>query len=111
MFDFLDDLTASQAIPAGYYAIQFIRQWAKAQSPTAKYAAFDTLPPSEADLAKRIVNEIESRECQPVTALPSSKIDDYIKIIAGKLQDLSRRDWHADQAKGEILLQQLRLAS
>ena len=113
MFDFFEDFSADQMIPAGYYAVQFIRQWARASAVagTGKYASFEFLPPKQVELAKRIVAEIEAREGQSVVSIPLLKIDDYIKIIADKVQELSRRDLHADGARDKILLDELRLMS
>jgi hypothetical protein len=113
MFDFFEDFSAHEMIPAGYNAVQFIRQWARASAAAGagKYAAFESLPPKEVELAKRIVAEIEAREGQSVVTMPLLKIDEYVRIIADKVQELSRRDLHADRARGKILLDELRLLS
>jgi hypothetical protein len=109
MFDFVESFSSDQAIPAGYNAIQFIRQWARSSAAAGESASFEPLPPLQVELAKRIVAEIEAQEGQPVAAIPLVKIDEYTKIIARKLQELSRRDLHADAARGKILLEELRL--
>ena len=61
------------------------------------------------ELARRIVTEIETREGQPVLALPQLKIQEYIRAVADRLQDLSRRDLKADAKQGKALLEKLRL--
>jgi hypothetical protein len=109
MFDFFEKFSADQLIPAGYNAIQFIRQWARTSSATGERASFEALPPKQVELAKRIVAEIEAREGRSVAALPLLKVDEYINLIAQKLQVLSRRDLHADRDRGKILLEELRL--
>ena len=109
MFDFLEEFNARQVIPAGYNAIQFIRQWARACAANGQHASFEALPPQQIDLAKRIIAEIETREAQSVVTIPLIKVDEYIKIIARKLQDLSRRDLHADPVRGKVLLEEMRL--
>jgi hypothetical protein len=38
-FEFLENLKADQVIPAGYNAIQFIRQWARASAAAGVYAS------------------------------------------------------------------------
>jgi hypothetical protein len=111
MFDFFDNFRSDQLIPAGYNTIQFIRQWARASATAGEYTLFEALPPKQFELANRIVAEIEAREGQSVAAIPLPKIDEYIRIIARKLQELSLRDLHADGARGKILLDELRLLS
>lgn len=111
MFDFFENSSVDQLIPAGYNAIQFISQWARASVAPWKFAAFERLPPKQLELAKHVVLEIGAREGQSVVAIPLLKIAEYIKIIADKLLELSFRDLHADEGRGKILLDELRLSS
>ena len=111
MFDFFENFNSDQLIPAGYNAIQFIRQWARASAAPWKFAAFEGLPPKQLELAKRIVLEIESREARSVVEISTFKIDEYTKIISRKIQEISMRDLHGDEARGKILLDELRLSS
>jgi hypothetical protein len=108
MFEFFENFSADQPIPAGN-AIQFIRQWARASAAAGELASFEPLPPKQVELAKRIVVEIEAREGRSVVTIPLLKVDEYIKIIARKLQELSLRDLRADGARGKIVLEESRL--
>jgi hypothetical protein len=108
MLEFLENFNADQVIPAGYYAIKFIKEWARSSAAAGEYSSFAGLPPAQMQLAKRIVAEIEDCEGQSVLAMPLVKIDQYINVIGSKIQELSRRDLHADRARGQILLEELR---
>jgi hypothetical protein len=105
MFEYLDEARFESAIPAGHYAIQYIRQWAAAR---AGCPLFEGLSHSQTELAKRIIAEIEMREGKSVLAIPQAKIQDYIRIVSEKLQSVTSRAFHADAIKGAMLLNELR---
>jgi len=111
MFDFLEDASSDQVTPAGYGAIQFINRWARESVSFEELAAFVALSPTHVELAKRIIAEIEAREGQSVAAVPLRKIDEYIRIISRKVLEASARDLHVDEAKGRMLLDELRVMS
>jgi hypothetical protein len=109
MLEFLDHLRREDTIPAGHHAIQFIRQWAAAAARAGRPASFEGLPPYQLELSKRIVAEIEAHEGKSVLAMSQSDIEDYIRLLAQKVLDLSSRDFPADAARGARLLENLRL--
>ena len=72
MFELLDDVGVESAIPAGYNAIQFIRQWAA--TTRSGRPLLEGLSPIQMELAKRIIAEIEMREGKSVLEISQEGI-------------------------------------
>ena len=108
MFDFLTQSTVTDAFPAGHHALQFVMQWAAAALRSGRPASIIDLPESQANLARRIVQEIEDREGIPVTELAPPKVDEYIRSLSNRMQEMSRQQFHVDLDKGRSLLDELR---
>jgi hypothetical protein len=109
MFDYLESASARTAVPAGHYAIQFIRQWAKSAARAGLDPSFEGLPPDQLDLAERIVSEIASLEHKPIQEIPQDRIDDYVKLIAERILRLSFTEHGTDPERGREVLAKLRL--
>jgi hypothetical protein len=108
MFDYLDSASARTAVPAGHYAIQFIRQWAKSAACAGLDPSFEGLPADQLDLAKRIVSDVASLEHKPVQDIPQDRIDDYVKLIAERILRLSFTEHGTDPERGRAILAKLR---
>ena len=65
MFDFLNQSALSDVLPAGHDALQYVRQWARAAVRAGRNPEFSDLPPSQASLAKQIVDEIVMHAASP----------------------------------------------
>jgi hypothetical protein len=109
MFEFLNDTTVQDAVPAGHHAIQIVRQWAAATMRSGiRGSMTEDLTPSQATLVMRIVQEIEAHEGKAITELSEAKINEYISAVADRIEDLSRRQLGVDRSKGRTLLERLR---
>jgi hypothetical protein len=108
MFEFLDNTTIQNALPAGHHAIQIIRkQWGSALR-NKNQIVTTGLNSAQAKLVKRIIQEIEMVEGKPITELPSPTIDKYINILFERIEQLSRQELQVNQSEGKNLLNQLR---
>src|SRR5262245_54246823 len=114
MFDFLDTKNVQNVVAAGHHSIQYIRQWATA---VGKQLPADTMPldrtsidltPGQTELAHRIIQEIESLEQKPVIELSPSKIDEYIRHLSNRIEQVAGKQLGADREKGRDLLDKLR---
>ena len=108
MFEYLDTTTIENAFPAGHHAIQYIRQWASTSLHNSISNTTGDLTPSQAELVKRIIQEIEIVEGKPVTELSPSKVNDYVSILAERIEQLSRQKLNVNQSVGKNLLEKLR---
>jgi hypothetical protein len=108
VFEFLDDATVDSAFPAGHHAIQLIRQWAAGAVRAGQKGSFEGLAPAEADLAKRIVAEIEAQAGKPAGEIPEAMVEEYIVLVSDRLQQLSRKNFQTDSGRGKSLLNKLR---
>jgi hypothetical protein len=109
MFEFLNDTVAQDAFTAGHQAIQIVRQWAAAAVRAGiKGSMMEDLTPSQASLVRRIIQEIETREGKPVAELPEQKVNEYIRAVADRIADVSRRQHSVDRIAGRSLLERLR---
>lgn len=112
MFEFLNDTAVQDAFPAGHHAIQIVRQWAAAAVRSGvRSSMMEDLTPSQATLVTRIVQEIEAHEGKAVTELSEAKVNEYIRAVADRIEELSRRQLGVDRSKGRTLLERLRLST
>jgi hypothetical protein len=110
MLDFLKKEQIKDAAAAGHHAIQVIRQWAQVAG-LQDYLALDgdtTLTPEQANIVRRIVNEIEREEKVSIRSLSQDKIMKYVFLLSDSLQELSREQLHVDKEKGKKLLDKFR---
>ncbi len=108
MFKFLDESNVKDVFPAGHHAIQFVREWAVAALRSKSKPSMEELTPSQVNLVKRIIQEIELCEGIPVARLSKKKIDYYTLLISNRIQALSRQQLKLENKKGRYLLEKLR---
>jgi hypothetical protein len=108
MFEYLDTTTIQNAFPASHHAIQYIRQWAAGFLGNSITNTTSDLTPAQAELAKRIVQEIEAVEGKPVAKLSYDKVENYVRILGERIEQLSRQELNANQSVGKNLLDKLR---
>ncbi len=108
MFDFLDRSRVDDVLAAGHHALQFVRQWAAAAVRAGRSASITELPPIQAQLATQIVDEIEEVEGVRISDLPESKVEEYVSILADRMQSVALREFRVDKDRGRDLLEELR---
>lgn len=114
MFDFLENSKVKDLLPDEHHILQFVRQWGIASMYASglvnagRLEAPTDLTPKQFELASKIINEIEHRESVPIKDLSQLKVDEYVKLLSQRMQEVAFQEFRVDKNRGRILLDELR---
>lgn len=109
MIKALEKENVKDAVAAGHYSIQVMRQWKFALETLYKAFAEDsTLTAEQAQLVKRIIKEIEKKENIQISQLSRDKVEEYIKSLSDTISKLSQNQLKVNLQQGRVLLNKLR---